>query len=103
MAGAMQDVESEVADFDLIALVEPAVGSEIAHIGHAKTFAATHDIIEQIFVSDMRAFDLHLQGVAQLGGAADMIDMAVGEPDFLNRDAGLLDRLQNLRNVPAGV
>ena len=51
----------------------------------------------------MRALDLHLQRVAQIGGATDMVDMAVGEPDLLDRDAGLLDRLQNFGNVPAGV
>ena len=88
---------------DLIAFVEPAVGPEIAHPGHAEALAAAHDIVEQVFVGDVRALDLHLQRVAQIGGAADMVDMAVGEPDLLDRDAGLLDRLQNLGNVPAGV
>jgi len=38
----------------------------------------------------MRAGDLDLQGVAQLGGAADMIDVTMGEPDLLDGDAGLL-------------
>jgi len=28
------------------------------------------------------AFDRHFQRVAQLGGAADMVDMTVGQPDF---------------------
>ena len=51
----------------------------------------------------MRALDLHLQRVAQVGGAADMVDMAMGQPDLLDRDAGLLDRRQDLGNVPAGV
>ena len=93
MAGAVQDVKGQFADRDLIALVEPAVGAEIAHAGHAETLAARDDIVEQVFVGDMRAFDLHLQRVAQIGGAADMVDMAVREPDLLDRDAGLLDRL----------
>ena len=99
----MQDVESEITDRDLIALVEPAVGPEIAHAGHAEALAAAHDIVEQVLVGDVRAFDSDLQRVAQFRGAADMVDMAVGEPDLLDRDGGLLDRLQNLGNVPAGV
>jgi hypothetical protein len=103
MARAVQDVEGEIADRDLIAFVEPAVGPEIAHARHAETLATRDDIVEQVFVGDMRAFDLHLQRVAQIGGAADMVDMAVGEPDLLDRDAGLLDRLKDLGNVPAGV
>src|SRR6266511_360040 len=103
MAGAMQDVEGEITDRDLIALVKPAVGAEIAYPGHAEALAAAHDIVEQVFVGDVRALDLHLQRVAQFCGTADMVDMAVGEPDLLDRDGGLLDRLQNLGNVPAGV
>ena len=39
----------------------------------------------------------------KFGGAADMVDMAVGQPDLLDRDAGLLDRRQDLRHVAAGV
>ena len=58
MAGAMQDVEGEFADRDLLAFVEPAVGPEIAHAGHAEPLAAGDDIVEQIFVGDMRTFDL---------------------------------------------
>src|SRR5437016_13846875 len=103
MAGAMQDVEGEITDRDLIAFIEPAVGPEIAHAGHAEALAAAYDIVEQVLVGDVRAFDSDLQRVAQFRGAADMVDMAVGEPDLLDRDAGLLDRLQNLGNVPAGV
>jgi hypothetical protein len=32
-----------------------------------------------------------------------MVDMAVRQPDLFDRDAGLLDRFQNLGNVPAGI
>ena len=58
MAGAMQDVEGQIADRDLIAFVEPAVGPEIAHAGHAEARAARDDIVEQELVGDMRALDL---------------------------------------------
>src|SRR5437879_11212249 len=101
MAGAVEDVEGELADLDLLALVEPAVGPEIAHAGDAEARARGDDIIEQIFVGDVRALDLHAERVAQFSGAADMIDMAVRDPDLLHGDAGLLDRLQNLRHVAA--
>src|SRR5215468_7252649 len=39
MAGAVIDVEGEIADLDLLAFVEPAVRSEIAHAGHAEARA----------------------------------------------------------------
>ena len=44
-----------------------------------------------------------LQRVAQFGGAADMVDMAMGQPDLFDGHVGLLDRRLNLRNVAAGV
>src|SRR5882724_8242188 len=84
MPGAVQDVEGQIADRDLVALVEPAVGSEIAHACYAEALAARDDIIEQIFVGDVRPFDLHTQRVAQLGSTSDMVDMAVGQPDLFD-------------------
>jgi len=78
VAGAMQDVEGEFADRNLLAFIEPAVGPEIAHAGHAESLAAGDDVVQQILVGDMRAFDLHTQRIAQFGRAADMVDMAVG-------------------------
>jgi len=91
------------ADRDLIAFIEPAVRREIAHAGHAEPRAAGYHIVEQELVGDVRAFDRHFQRVAQLGGAADMVDMTVGQPDFFHRHIGLRDRGLNFRNVPAGV
>src|ERR1044072_7860775 len=95
VAGAMQDVESDIADLTLLSLVEQAVGSEIAHAGDAEALSGGDDVVEQIFVGDMRAFDLDAERVAQFSGAADMIDMAMRDPDLLDRHAGLLDRLLN--------
>src|SRR5215475_6581402 len=40
MAGAVQDVESEIADSDLLAFLEIAVGIEVADPEHAKTRSA---------------------------------------------------------------
>src|SRR6266481_5964150 len=56
-----------------------------------------------MFVGDVRAFDRHFQRVAQFRGAADMVDMAVGEPDLLDGNAGLLDGGLNLRHIAAGI
>src|SRR3981081_2500652 len=40
MAGAMQDVEGQFADGNLLAFIEPAIGPEIAHAGPAAPLAA---------------------------------------------------------------
>src|SRR3984893_4517521 len=92
MAGAVQDVEAQFADRNSFALLEPAVRREIAHAGHATPRPARTHIVEQELVGDVRADDVNLQRVPQLGGAADMIDMTMGEPDLFDGGAGLLDR-----------
>ena len=51
----------------------------------------------------MRTLDRHLQRIAQFGGAADVVDMSVGQPDLFDGDVGLLDRRQDLRDVAAGM
>src|SRR5262245_59984574 len=46
VAGAVQDVEGEISDRNLFAFIEIAIGSEVAHAGHAEARAAFHDLIE---------------------------------------------------------
>src|SRR6185437_5520641 len=103
MAWAMQDVEGQFADRDLVTFAEPAVRREVAHAGHPETRAACDHIVEQVLVVDMRALDRDLECIAQFGGAPDMVDMAMGQPDLLDTDVGLLDRGLNLGNIPAGI
>ena len=103
MAGAVRDVEDVNRRSGPVALIEPAIRREIAHAGHAEPRAAGDDVVEQMFIGDVRAFDRYLQRVAQFSGAADMVDMAVGQPDLFDVDLGLLDRGLNFRDVPAGV
>ena len=93
----------KLADLDLLALVEPAVGREVAHAGHAEIRAARDDVVEKIFVGEVRAFDRHFQRVAQFSRAADVVDMAMRDPDLIDGHLGLLDRRQNIRNVAAGI
>ena len=45
----------------------------------------------------------HLERIAQIGRAADVIDMTVREPDLLNRDIGLLDGSLDFRKIPTGI
>ena len=59
-----KDREGQFANRNGIAFLEPAVGREIAHAGHAKACAARDDVIQQRFVGDVRAFDRHFQRIA---------------------------------------
>src|SRR5579872_1215260 len=103
VTGAVQNIEVQFADANLIVFLEPAVWSEVAHTRNAKAHPARHHIIEQELVGDMRALDSHFERIAQFRRASHMVDMAVGQPDFIDRDAGLLDRGLNLRNVATGI
>src|SRR6185312_14200447 len=103
MAGTVQDVEGESADPDLLALLEIAIRREIAHAGHAEARAALDHMLQHVAICLVRSLDRYLQRIAQLGRAADMVDMAMGQPDLLDSDTGPLDRLEDLRHVAAGV
>ena len=51
----------------------------------------------------MRTFDRDAELVRELGGAAGMIDMAVGEQDLLDRDPRLVDRLEDRVDIAARI
>ena len=51
----------------------------------------------------VRAFDRHADLLGENAGAAAMIDMAVGEQDLLDRDAGLARSGLEARQVAAGI
>ncbi len=51
----------------------------------------------------MRALDRHAEPLLELGRAAGVIDMAVGQKNLLGRDAGLLDRRKDAREIAARV
>src|SRR3569832_2804054 len=87
VTGAVKDVEAELADLDPVAFIEPAIRREIAYAGEAEPRAALDHVVQQQFVGEMRALDRHAARLAQLGRTADVIDMAVREPDLLDRDA----------------
>jgi hypothetical protein len=101
--GAVQDIEIEAADADAVAFLEPAVRCEIAHSGHAEPFATLHHGIQQKPVVDVRPDDLDLQRVAQFGRAADMVDVAVRQPDRLDIDVRLGNGVLDQRYVTAGI
>ncbi len=60
-------------------------------------------MIEQILIGEMWPLDRHFQFIAQLRGAADVVNMAVRDPDLLDRHVRLLDCSQDLRNVSTGI
>ena len=82
MAGHMQHGERQVADADRLAFDEPARRRDVARVGDAEALRPRFEIREQEGVALVRPLDRQRQGLAQLGGAARMIDMAVRQQDF---------------------
>ncbi len=100
----VKNLEGEVADLYGVAFVEPAVGRDVAHAGDAEARAAAFEIVEQRLVGDVRSLDRHAAELfLQLGRTARVIEMAVRQPDLLDRDAGLRNRLKNIVHVAARI
>ena len=104
MAGAVQHLEDMRAEGDGLAFLEIAIRHQIAHgAHHVEACRRGFDIGEQHRIVLVRADHRDPQRLAQLVGAAGMVDMAVGNPDLLQRDAVFADDLQDHLDVTAGV
>ena len=57
---------------------------------------------EQELLGAVRPLDRDAEFLPQLGGAAGMVDVAMGEPDFFHRHLGFGDRLAQARKSPPG-
>jgi hypothetical protein len=51
----------------------------------------------------VRPLDRNAEVLLQLRRAAGVVDMAVGQQDLLDRDAGLLNRAEDARKIAAGI
>src|SRR5216683_6955225 len=100
---AMQHVEGEIVDADLVAFVEPAVRRHIARPGDAEGAAAVGEPFQQEQVGAVRSLDRHAQAFLQFRRAAGVVDVAVGQPDLFHGHAGLADRALDLGEVAARI
>ena len=102
MAGAMIDVQGELADRHLIAVMQPAIGLE-ALPRHVPALAILRQPVDPEPVILVRPLDRHAQVVGQHARLAAMVDMAMGDEQLFDRDAMLLRRLLEHRQVAAGI
>src|SRR5256885_11299401 len=102
VAGAVAHVEGELADPDLIAVVEPARRLEWAAVDPVLgTFDS--QLLDPESILLVRALDRHAQLFGENAGAAAMVDMAVGQQDLIDRDARLARSRFEARQVAAGI
>ena len=83
VAGAMAHAEGGVAERDHVAVRQPAVLHHVA-AGEAEQRRGRLLAVEQELVAGMGALDGHAELVAQVGGAAGVIGVAVGEQDLFD-------------------
>src|SRR5438045_1559539 len=65
MPRAMQHLECKIIDADLVALIEPAVGRDVAGPGDSEAAAALGEMLEQKQVGAMRALDRNAQALLE--------------------------------------
>lgn len=87
MARAVQDLQRLGADRDRIAGLQPARRREGQQIGQSEHLRLHGQRIEQEGVRAVRADDRQAERRGQLGGAAYMVHMAMGEQDLCGSGA----------------
>src|SRR5262249_17609270 len=103
MPGTMQNIECELADLDPVSLFQPPVGRHVCGVVHTVRAGRLNDLLQQKRIGPVRAFDRYFELCLQAGGGADVIDMAVGQPDFLDRNTGFGNGALDVREVAAGI
>ena len=91
VAGAVADVEGELADARLVAVDEPARGFERL-AGDAVFGTVLVKPLDPVDVGFVRSLDRHAELFRQDAGAPAMVDMAMRQQDLLDRHTGLLRR-----------
>ena len=104
MARAMQDREVGAGDRHRVPLLQPAVRRDVAraHQPHRSPCAARPSS-RNLSAGCGPSMGIAAELLLQLGGAAGMIDVAVGEQDLLDRHADLGDRRLDAVEVAARV
>ena len=91
-----------LTDGDGVMTVEPAIGCEGTGVD-AVFFARFLYLINPELIFRMRPFDGKVEAFREFGDAAGMIDMSMGNEDFLQRHAVLFDRAQDVVQIAAGI
>jgi thiol-disulfide isomerase/thioredoxin len=103
MAGAMQDVETHAAHVDLVAVTQPLIGGKRYRGWKPEQFCLLRQDIEPELLFALRADDGDAERIAQFRRGADVVEMAVGQQNALQRKAALRYFGQQAFGLAAGV
>ena len=102
VAGAVNDVEHEIADRHLIAIDQPPVRHEAFRL-HTIAGTITIELIDPEQIILVRALDRNTKFFRKHSRLSAMIKMAVGDDDLFQINAMLLDRRLETRQVATGI
>ena len=102
VAGAVADVEHELADGRLVPVRQPARRLE-RPARDAVLGPVVRQALDPVNVGLVRAFDRHAKLLGKHARAAAMVDMAVRQQDLLDRHACLLRRRLETGQVAARI
>jgi len=90
---AVANVQRAVPDLHRIAVGQPPRGGEMPGGRKSEHLALLRQAVDPELVARVRADDGQAQALGQLGGAAGVVNMGVGEPDRLEGHTKLLGRV----------
>src|SRR5690606_35196065 len=103
VARTVDNLPGRLAEGRRVAVAQPAVGDEAARLGQAVGLALGLDAVDPELVVGMRPLDRDAGAGLQLGRGAGVIQVAVGDPDAVQRQAAPLDLAQHLIKAAARV
>ena len=102
MPRTMQDLECQLPDLDLISVFQPSVRRDVRGVPDTERAGTFGDVLQQKQIVLVGTLDRNLEARLQVCGTTDVIDVAVGQPDLVDRDAGRSDGALDLRRSPPG-
>ncbi len=103
VAGAVEHLEAGLAELQHITVVQPAIWGEAARALHAPVGGRRLDLVDPELVVLVRAFDGQSGAFAQIGRAATVIQVPVGDPDLLQRQPARAHQLDQPLGLGPGI
>ena len=104
--GRVDHPQGLLAEPDLVAVLQPAVGLEGGQCGEAEPLALFGQLVDPELVLAMRPLERHAVAARELGRLAAMIDVAVGQEDLLELGAqareGFVDAIEITARIERG-
>src|SRR3984893_7486607 len=103
MPRTMQHLECQLPDLDLISVFQPSVKRHVRGVPDTESAGTFSDVLQQNQIILVGTLDRNFKPRLQVCGTTDVIDVAVGQPDLVDHDAGCGDGALDVGEVAPGV